>query len=103
MMQTIYELWHEARQSMAERKLARLIDRSIRKLDRIENYAWRRDAIFAIEHEHLIQGLAHLREVRLLLSDPSRQISDDDPWFERRGVERPATSLDRILGRPQPK
>jgi hypothetical protein len=53
---------------MPQQKLARTLDRSIRRLRRIENYARRRNAIFATDHEHLMQGIEELRRCRALIT-----------------------------------
>jgi len=46
MIETIRYLWQDARPSMAERKTARTLAREIHRLQRLENYALRRNAIF---------------------------------------------------------
>jgi hypothetical protein len=46
MIETIRYLWQDARPSMADRKTARTLAREIHRLQRLENYALRRNAIF---------------------------------------------------------
>jgi hypothetical protein len=46
MIETIRYLWQSARCDMGERKTDRTLDREIHRLQRLEDYALRRHAIF---------------------------------------------------------